>query len=74
MTDQKNTILAIVLSALVLIGRRAALELPFDRLVEDFDRALSRVHAAAPEGHKTGKRDHRKAGKGAAATPHAGSK
>jgi len=58
----------------VLIGRRAALELPFDRLVEDFDRALSRVHAAAPEGHKTGKRDHRKAGKGAAATPHAGSK
>ena len=29
----------------VLIGRRAALDLPFDRLVEDFDRALGRVHA-----------------------------
>jgi ribonuclease P protein component len=62
----------------VLIGRRAALELPFGRLVEDFDRALGRVHAAAPEGHKAGKRDERKAGKkagkGAATTPHAGSK
>ena len=31
----------------VLIGRRAALELPFDRLIEDFDRALRpRAHAA----------------------------
>ncbi len=29
----------------VLIGRRAALELPFDRLIEDFGRALGRVHA-----------------------------
>jgi ribonuclease P protein component len=28
----------------VLIGRRAALELPFERLVEDFARALGRVH------------------------------
>jgi ribonuclease P protein component len=33
----------------VLIGRSAALELPFSRLVEDFDRALSRVHAARPK-------------------------
>jgi ribonuclease P protein component len=41
----------------VLIGRRAALELPFDRLVEDFARALGRVH-----------------GKGAAASPHAGTR
>ena len=29
----------------VLIGRRAALDLPFERLIEDFTRALSRVHA-----------------------------
>src|ERR1700709_1214942 len=35
----------------VLIGRRAALELPFDRLIEDFARALSRVHG----GRGTGK-------------------
>jgi ribonuclease P protein component len=28
----------------VLIGRRAALELPFDRLAGDFTRALGRVH------------------------------
>jgi ribonuclease P protein component len=42
----------------VLIGRRAALELPFSRLVEDFGRALGRVHA----------------GKAASATPHAGTR
>jgi ribonuclease P protein component len=29
----------------VLIGRRAALDLPFEHLTEDFIRALSRVHA-----------------------------
>jgi ribonuclease P protein component len=29
----------------VLIGRRAALELPFERLIEDFARALGRVHS-----------------------------
>ena len=34
----------------VLIGRRSALELPFDRLIEDFDRALGRVHAAPSDG------------------------
>ena len=35
----------------VLIGRRAALDLPFDRLIEDFDRArCGRVHA----GKRTG--------------------
>jgi ribonuclease P protein component len=32
----------------VLIGRRAALDLPFDRLTEDFDRALGRVHGKSP--------------------------
>ena len=42
----------------VLVGRRAALELPFERLSEDFTRALSRVHG----------------GKGSAATPHAGTR
>ena len=28
----------------VLVGRRAALELPFDRLIADFARALGRIH------------------------------
>ncbi len=31
----------------VLIGRRAALDMPFARMSEDFSRALKRVHAAA---------------------------
>ena len=49
----------------VLIGRRAALGLPFDRLIEDFDRALRRVHTAPPGiGGK-------QAGRGRSATPHA---
>lgn len=39
----------------VLIGRRAALDLPFQALADDFGRALRRVHA----------------GKAAAGTPHA---
>ena len=29
----------------VLIGRRAALGLPFERMIDEFDRALQRVHA-----------------------------
>jgi ribonuclease P protein component len=29
----------------VLIGRRAALGLPFERMIDDFDRVLRRVHA-----------------------------
>jgi ribonuclease P protein component len=48
----------------VLIGRRAALDLPFGRMVEDFDRALHRVHGAASGSGP--------AGKGRATTPHAG--
>jgi ribonuclease P protein component len=28
----------------VLVGRRAALDLPFERLIEDFARALERIH------------------------------
>ena len=31
----------------VLIGRRAALDLPFERLVENFQSALRRIHAGA---------------------------
>ena len=29
----------------VLIGRRAALGLPFERMIDEFDRTLQRVHA-----------------------------
>ena len=54
----------------VLIGRRAALNLPFDRLAEDFTRALGRVHAAPPDAEGSG----RKAGRGPSATPHAGTR
>ena len=46
----------------VLIGRRTALGLPFERLVEDFMRALNRVH--------TGK----STGTSPSATPHAGTR
>jgi ribonuclease P protein component len=42
----------------VLIGRRAALSLPFGRLIDDFTRALSRVHG----------------GREPSATPHAGTR
>lgn len=54
----------------VLIGRRSALELPFDRLIEDFGRALRRVHTAPPDGEGTGPT----VGKRAAASPHAGTR
>jgi ribonuclease P protein component len=46
----------------VLIGRRAALDAPFDRIKDEFDRALRRVHAA-PRGS---------GGTTRAATPHRG--
>ena len=32
----------------VMVGRRAALALPFQRMIEDFDGALRRVHEAKP--------------------------
>jgi ribonuclease P protein component len=48
----------------VLIGRRAALQLPFERMIQEFDRALVRVHAE-PSGA-------RKGGGSPATTPHAG--
>lgn len=34
----------------VLIGRRAALGLPFDRMIDELDRALRRVHAQRSAG------------------------
>jgi ribonuclease P protein component len=46
----------------VLIGRRAALDLPFDRLIEDFARALGRVHGGKGTGTPS------------PATPHAGTR
>jgi ribonuclease P protein component len=46
----------------VLIGRRAALDLPFERLIEDFTRALSRVHAGKSTSASP------------SATPHAGTR
>ena len=43
----------------VLVGRRAALDLPFARLMEDFARALDHVHrqrraSRRPAAHRTG--------------------
>jgi ribonuclease P protein component len=38
----------------VLVGRRAALNLPFDRMMQDFDGALRRLHAG--RNGKTGSR------------------
>jgi ribonuclease P protein component len=66
----------------VLIGRRAALELPFDRLIEDFERAIGRVHVEQPGAHATAKGSDRRTsrgtdrrtGRGRSATPHAGTK
>jgi ribonuclease P protein component len=34
----------------VLVGRRAALALPFDRMMQEFDGALRRVHAGKRSG------------------------
>jgi ribonuclease P protein component len=50
----------------VLIGRRAALDLPFLRLLDEFERSLRRVHAG-----RTGAK--RRRGQGAPPTPNAGS-
>ena len=52
----------------VLIGRRTALDLPFDRLIEDFARALSRVHGGKGAGKGTGT----DTSMPPSATPHAG--
>jgi ribonuclease P protein component len=58
----------------VLIGRRAALALPFQRLVEDFTNALGRVHAAPARDASDRGRRRQASGRRAAATPHPGSK
>ena len=53
----------------VLIGRRTALNLPFERLVEDFNRALGRVHGGAKDGG-----DGARAGGRPNDTPHRGTR
>lgn len=50
----------------VLIGRRAALDLPFPRLREELERSLRRVHAERAGAKRRG-------GRGALPTPNAGS-
>jgi ribonuclease P protein component len=50
----------------VLIGRRAALDLSFERLAEEFDRALQRVHRAPQGARNSGSN----AGGRAATSPH----
>jgi ribonuclease P protein component len=58
----------------VLIGRNASLDLPFSRLVEDFDRALDRVHAAPRLVKDRPASATRRTGRDPKPTPHAGSK
>jgi len=54
----------------VLIGRRRALDLPFHRLLEDFNQALGRVHTAPAGSDGGGMR----AGRSSNTTPHAGTR
>ena len=54
----------------VLIGRRRALDLPFRRLLEDFNQALGRVHTAPGSSDGAGTR----AGRSPNTTPHAGTR
>ena len=54
----------------VLVGRRTALDLPFDRLIEDFARALERVHG----GKGTGKGPGKETSMPPSAIPHAGTR
>jgi len=63
----------------VLIGRTTALKMPFGRLVEDFERALSRVHASGPNASRPnsdgpGKGPTVRAGKSPNVTPHRGTR
>ena len=53
----------------VLVGRRAALTLPFDRLMEDFDRALRRAHAGGKPASGKSASDRSGAGKAADGAP-----
>jgi ribonuclease P protein component len=50
----------------VLIGRRGALAMPFERLADDFDRALRRVHEAPSKARNSGSN----AGRPATKPPH----
>jgi len=54
----------------VLIGRRRALDLPFHRLLEDFNQALGRVHTAPGNSDGAGTR----AGRSSNTIPHAGTR
>jgi ribonuclease P protein component len=58
----------------VLIGRSTALDLPFSRLAEDFERALGRVHASRPNSAGPGKDPSTRAGKSPKVTPHRGTR
>lgn len=58
----------------VLIGRRTALEQPFSRLVEDFSRALGRVHGTAQGSAKEGASPGARGGTRPKETPHRGPK
>jgi len=51
----------------VVVGRRAALELPFDRLIADFARALGRIHQERPGTRPPARRRGRDKGRGPAA-------
>ena len=54
----------------VLIGRRDALDMPFDRLIEDFKRAVVRVHTAPSRAGGPGP----ERGRSRKVTPHRGPK
>ena len=58
----------------VLIGRRTALEQPFSRLVEDFNRALGRVHGTATDGGSHGASLRPRDGVRPKNTPHRGTR
>jgi len=48
----------------VLIGRRSALDLPFERLVDDFAGALGRLHKSGRESRQAGEKRSAPARKG----------
>ena len=58
----------------VLIGRSTALNMPFSRLVEDFESALRRVHTSRPNSAGPGKGPSMRAGKSPNVTPHRGTR
>ena len=58
----------------VLIGRSTALNMPFSRLIEDFERVLARVHTSRPNSAGPGTTPSTRAGKGPNVTPHRGTR